>query len=206
MTVILKELIRNANVEKVINKIAELFPKEKDSLFAYEWLIRKLKLIEPSTRLKDIVIVVYPSIDIFNKDENLERSEVCGYSKSENQAYDIKLCTHAEWLGMEVAEKSLEHYGIDTFLAYVLWDMSFYGFKETQIKEFIDELEDSMERIEIKEEVFEQLPEPSINNLIVTKEEIDEIIKKNKKSLCDMLGIQDPEKISYFTEENLFMI
>jgi len=203
---ILKELIQNANIEKVINKITELFPNEKDSLLAYEWLIGKLKSTEPSTRLDDIVIVIYPSIDIFAKDENTKRSEVCGYSTTKKETYDIKLCTHAEWLGMQVSKNSLTHYGHDVFLAYVLWDISFYGFKDTKAKEFIDELEESIDKIEISEDALEQLTESQVSEFNCGKAKIEEIIKKNKKSFCDMLGIKNPEEVSYFTGDNFFMI
>lgn len=202
----LKELIHNTNIENLINKIAELFPEEKDSIVAYEWLVGKLRATDASTRLSDMLIVVYPSIDIFTKDENIKRNEVCGYRASEKQVYDMKLCTHAEWLGMQVAEKSLNYYGTESFLAYVLHDMSFYGFKDTQVRDFVDELEETIEKTEIEDDTFDQLINCENELFNFNKKDIDETIEKNKQSICDMLGIQNPDEISYFSVESPFMI
>lgn len=210
---ILKELINSVSFNKVIDKIAELFPKEKDSLAAYEWLIGKLRALEPSTKQKDMVIVVYPVIDIFDKDETTKHDYVCGYSLSEHQTYGIELCSHAEWLGMQVPEKALKHYGEETYLAYVLCRMTFFGFKDTQIQDFVDELEDSIEEFESGEmktysieELFKHLPRKTEEELKEERKKIDRINQKNKESLCEMLGIHEIEIVSYFTGDSTFKI
>ena len=201
-----KRIINSVSFDKVINKIAELFPQERDSLVAYEWLIAKLRNLEPSMKHKDMVIVVYPAIDVFDKNEKPKHNYVCGYSLTECQTYGIELCLHAEWLGMQVSEGALKHYGKEGYLAHVLCSMTFFGFKDAQIQDFLDEIEEPIEELgsdEIKsysmEEFFKSLPQKTEEEIRKEKIKIDRINQKNKEALCEILGIDDPETVSYFT-------
>lgn len=196
----LEKLIHSTNTTNLIEKIGEIFPREKDFLAAYEWMLIKLKKTETTNKRKNIIIVVYPAVDIFSKEKSSSHNEVCGYSIKENKTYDIKLCNYAEWLGMEISKDSLNYYGKEIVLAHILRDMSFYGFEDIQTRDFIDDIEEPLNKAEVNKETFEMsiLTDKMENE----KNEIEEVIKENRKSFCAMLGIKDIDSVSFFANDS----
>lgn len=200
---ILKELVNSTNIQNITNIISTVFPSEKDFLVNYEWMFIKLKMTKATDIKNNIMIVVYPALDIFNQTKNQIHNDVCGYNATEKTAYDIKLCSYAECLGMEISQQSLDYYGRETVLAYVLRDMAFHGVEDIYARDFVI---DSDELI-VQTDKTSNMPDENITKKVdKIQAKIEEIMQKNKKSFCEMLGIENIDSVQYFMHDNAFMV
>ena len=100
-----------------------------------------------------------------------------------NVTYGLEFSSRSQWLGMSVDQESLDKCGEIDFIVYCLWEMTFAGFSETQIKSKLKTLNDRVKNIkEGKEKCIE------FKNADDFMKEMDRIIaegniekEKNKK-------------------------
>lgn len=196
---ILKDLIDKCNVDNVINKLIELYPDQVGLKEDYINLIKKLKNMEPNMDFNkeggQLTLFVSHVHDIYDSDDEYSYEDVSGYSFLNNTSYACEFTPHCEWLAMLIAEPSLNHYGIDAFLAHVLWEMSFVSFDDDVIekeKKFIVSLADEA-RESVKDndtskfKVFEVPDEYRASNEEMIK--MREFMRLNEIERCKMLGI-----------------
>ncbi len=53
-----------------------------------------------------------------------------------------------EWLGMRIDPHTLDEFTAPAIIFYCLWDITFHGFTQETIREFIDELEQECDKID----------------------------------------------------------
>ncbi|MBT9133171.1 MAG: hypothetical protein DDT33_01707 [Firmicutes bacterium] len=70
------------------------------------------------------------------KDDEIRNQEV---------SYGIEFTGWAEWLGMEIDQDSFSKYSESGIIGHCLWEMTFYGFTQDDIKKAIDRINKSAE-------------------------------------------------------------
>lgn len=68
---------------------------------------------------------------------------------SEHQAehYALEFTPWEQWLGLELDRLTLDTYAPGQVLAYCLWEMTFYGFTQTEVQAKLESLVDAKERM-----------------------------------------------------------
>ena len=78
--------------------------------------------------------------------------EVFGIARGYSTRYSLNLEPWSNWITYEVLDKSLEIYGETAVLAYILYDMTFYGYSNEDVtqkhQEVVDALNESYKIIE----------------------------------------------------------
>lgn len=200
---IFKEVFEKVDIDSIIAYLNRNYPQEKDLEPGYRDMYDKLLAMEPD---KDADLILYVSLiySIFEDEEPY--LDVSGYSLEEDMSYALEFRAWEQWLGMQVAQNSLEEYGRLCFVAECMREMSFISFDEGEISETLTELEESAEKIksgEAKlipaEEVFDELREEFGDAFFpkkMTPEEekvetecLKKISEKNEKLIHRMLGL-----------------
>ena len=194
---ILKDLIIKCDENIVINKIIETYPREEKNKEKYKELINKLRNKEPQKE-EDFVLYVKPVRDIIEPTEIYHESNA--YSKETKMSYACDYIPFNQWLAMEIAEPSLNYYGINNFVAHVLWDMTIISFDEEKISKEAQYLEDIsnyfhsdilQQQSILKNHEYGTL-NPDVIDIepdMISQSEIDLIIKENNRIEKEMLGI-----------------
>ena len=152
----LKELIiLNKNSFDFIADIIEItYYESKDNKYIerkelYRSIWHELLRIEPIKT--EMTIIMKQIVEEFDNEIEIYYT-ICAYKKDDvNVTYAIELCHWAEWLGMEVLDKSLEEYGHHYFLANCLWEMTWFGFTEDTIQRKKQEILTSVEEAQSDE-------------------------------------------------------
>lgn len=189
-----KNLFDGVDEKEILKSILEIYPEETNNILSYSNMIIKLKNLTPVE--SQYILGVVPLIDYFN---NSIVNSVLGYNVEDNQTYALDLTHWDEWLGMEVSNKSLQHYGKEKFIACCLYEMSFISFDESEIDKLAEDLKEAVNDIETgniqcksSEEVYKEL---GIEIQMPTEEEIEqrrvkiaEIKEKNDAAISDFFS------------------
>jgi len=134
-----KELILKYNFQEIKTRMLVLYPDQDINIDGYEHVFNKLKVMEPvnSSMLLDIFLV---SISKWNEEEY---TSVSGLIEGEEIGYAIEYTKWNEWLGMELTENSLIDYSELDIITHCLWEMTWTGFEEEEIEEYITNIEDN---------------------------------------------------------------
>ena len=152
-----KELIDKYDWDKVRSAFLKLYPDQKKNIEGYKQVFNKLQTIKPvETEMRIVIEEVFDEYDkeyytqVFGKDGTLNKESDPEHFKDDrtgNQevSYSIELTDWAEWLAMDIDHKSLAKYSELDIIGHCLWEMTFYGFTQEDIKKVIDEIEKSIE-------------------------------------------------------------
>jgi hypothetical protein len=139
------------NIESVFLK---LYPDEKNNISGYEKVFNELKHLTPVET--DVTILVSREFDDFDKQEY---AHVSGYynnpQKSNNEITDslaIEFTPWEKWLGMDVDTNSLQNFTTVEIICHCLFEMSFFGFEQDEIKEQLDAINDEADEIKNMDE------------------------------------------------------
>lgn len=61
--------------------------------------------------------------------------------------YALDFLPWEEWLGYYCNQLDLEKHGETAFIAHCLWEMTFDGFSQEQVKERLDELKERIDEV-----------------------------------------------------------
>ena len=112
---------------------------------------RKLfyELLDLSPEENDSVLNFHNVIHIYDYEEANEYYDSCGYLKpNEEDMYSISFERWEKLLGMEVDDISLESYIEPYLIAIFLWEITFYGFEQSKVKEELDEIKRRLDALE----------------------------------------------------------
>lgn len=149
-----------------------------------ELLINIGKMIKELIQLQSIEeikpkLVVYKYMDFDNKGYFYDYDCSALYP-NDNNLYGIEEIDWKVLIDSEIEEKSVSKYGLSSVISSILFRMTWHGYDYTTVKRnqemFWEKLEDIDD--EIEDEIFEE----GIldNKVVLTKEEIKEIEKKNE--------------------------
>jgi len=119
-------------------------------LNSYKEVYERLLVLEPSKDKKLFTISVTKEPDDEDDDGEVFEGfwDVCGRYENDTTCYSPSLSTWSEWLGFTVIAEEVNDIGIYNYIAHVLWDMTFYGYTEDDLKEVKDSLLDITKDIE----------------------------------------------------------
>ncbi len=138
--IILKNLFRYAEGEEIIFSFLSLFPEEKDTIGEYYKIVDKLKNEEVQEEVKDTSDI---SIVIDDKSKTFANKNWNVIGKEDNSRDEICLDYFypTEWLTFKVKKEQLQKFGIETYIAYCLREMTAMGFSKDEIQENFNSLE-----------------------------------------------------------------
>jgi hypothetical protein len=142
----LHKLIKTNNWLSVQLTLLELYPDQKKQIESYQNVYEKL--LQTDTVESDIEIVL-----TWYDDEDNDEGGYVGVSgkrkiPEENnitKSLAIEFTTWNEWLGMEIEENTLHHFPELEIISHCMYEMTFIGFDEEEIKEQMDSLKKTME-------------------------------------------------------------
>lgn len=177
----LKELIDKTEWAPVEKSLLEAYPDDDVNPKAYENVYKTLSSMAPGkTDMRICIEECFNEdcdISVFGKDgtlnKDLEGFEYrvkfidTEYANSE-ACYGLDLVPWNMWLGMEIDPPALETYSEAEIIAHSLWEMTFAGFDQDEIREQAEEM---CERIM----AFDSLPEEQKEKLILMDEAMREL-------------------------------
>ncbi|RMF96990.1 MAG: hypothetical protein D6734_02945 [Candidatus Schekmanbacteria bacterium] len=141
-----KELIDKYDWDEVCTAFLQLYPDQKKNIEGYKQVFRELKMLKPIvTKMRIIIKDVFDDYDkkyyvhvfgkngILNKESNPEQFKDDNLGNQE-VSYGIELTDWAEWLAMEIETESLARYSELDIIGHCLWEMTFYGFSQEEIR------------------------------------------------------------------------
>lgn len=152
-----KELIDKYNWDDVRSTLLQLYSNQEKNIEGYEQIFEELRTLEPvETKLRIVIEDVFDEydkkyyVDVSGKDGTLNKESEPEYFKNDevcNQeiSYGIEFTDWAQWLVMDIDPESLLKYSGLDIIGHCLWEMTFYGFTQENIKETIDEIDKSAE-------------------------------------------------------------
>ena len=121
------ELIKALSWPSVEATLMMYFPKYQSSLSGFKRAFNKLQILEPQQNADTLKLV---RIDA----ENVNVTTVC-----DDKEYSITIAPWDEILGNKIDAQSLAKFSQPEIAAFVLWELTFYGFDEETIKKKTDE-------------------------------------------------------------------
>jgi len=152
-----KELIAKYNWDDVYSTFMQLYPDQKKNIEGYKQVFEELHTLKPvETEMRIIIEDVFDEYDkeyyahVSGKDGTLNKESDPEHFKDDeigNQevSYGIEFTDWAEWLGMEIDHESLSRYSELDIIGRCLWEMTFYGFVQEDIKKAINTINRSAE-------------------------------------------------------------
>jgi len=142
----LQELIKTNAWPSVELTLISLYPEQEKSIEAYKEVFQKLLQMIPTE--SDMQIVLEQQFD----EETYEESYVhvsgrqikeCNPNETEDMA--IEFVPWTEWLGMSIDSKTLKEFTELEIISHCLYEMTFAGFEEEVIQEYISDLNKTVE-------------------------------------------------------------
>ncbi|PXY01637.1 hypothetical protein DF185_09210 [Marinifilum breve] len=129
----LKDLIVKYKWGEVRTALCNLYTDSNRNIEGYKLVFEKLKIIEHQESEYEIVVQ--------NMDDNGQKYvHVNARSLSEKESdsspmtYSLMLTPWNEWAGMAVNSESLENFSEVDVIAHCIWEMTFSGFDEEEIR------------------------------------------------------------------------
>lgn len=138
----LYEYLQEVDFHKIVLALLEIY-KQCESFLTFPLLVAYTrvydKLIHMEPKETDMIIDIH-----FYKDEE-DLYHVSGLTTNPDEEWQgywcIALTPWAEWLSMPIKDNNLEPHEV---VAHCLWEMTFHGFAEREIREFKERLDDSV--------------------------------------------------------------
>jgi hypothetical protein len=141
----LKEIIKAANWESVSRVFLHNYPDQKKSIPGYEVVFNKLKSKRPSLSSMELICdLVEPT---FKGDEPYHDVYGIDGTKREDgemERYSLSLTPWSKWLGASLSESTLNKYTKEEIISHCLFDMTFHGFSELEMKKVRKEIDESV--------------------------------------------------------------
>lgn len=132
---IFKELVEKFNWDLVEARIRSIYPDQEKNLNGYKRVLKELKNLKPKLPEDKMEIEVHNV-----KDKDGDYTEVHGRKKDDKTGWAIEYTEWEEWLGMEINKKSLKNFSELDILVYCLWEMTWSGYSNKEVKKSAKEL------------------------------------------------------------------
>ncbi len=138
----LHNLIHKHTWEDIYSALVRLYPDHESELEWYEEVFNKLKSLNPvETDFRLRIALVYSQhageFQIETKSVNPQQSGKTG------PLFILEFTPWSKWLGMEVDEHTLEKFSEFDIIAHSMYEMTFFGFSQEDIKTAEEEITDS---------------------------------------------------------------
>lgn len=143
---IFKDLVdKFSNNDAIFERLFTLHPDSKRSQPGYEKVLKEIRILAPvKTTFKIRVETVE---DWYDKSKY---TDVSGYNTKDKTVYAIEYSPWAEWLGMTISTKSLKQFSELDIFCECLWEITWSGYNQKEIKKTIDGLMNTVKEIHQK--------------------------------------------------------
>ena len=141
----LKEIITASNWETVRKAFLRNYPGEKKSIRGYEFVYKKLRAKSP-TNSSMVLSCSKCGPDLKGDDEYHDIYGIDGTKREDGEleSFSLSLSPWSEWLGSSLSKDILNNYTKEEIISHCLYDMTFYGFSEADMKKAKKELDTRM--------------------------------------------------------------
>lgn len=162
----LKHLILNNTWTNISSLFLEIYPEAEKNLKGYENVFGKLLLIDPEHMGMSIV-----TTKVIDDDEvYIDVSGLHNHPKNveENYPQGLELTPWGKWLGMDISKASLNDFSESELIVHCLYEMTFVGFEEEDIKKRISRIEKSRKERESMTEEENDAIRASVEDILRT--------------------------------------
>lgn len=186
---IFKELIQKTQWKDIKQKMLELYPDEYENLGAYRYVWYQLVyILDP--KQNNMEILICDRVDDLLGDYEIYQ-DVSGWDGI--QRWAIEFTPWEEWLGMKINEETLKKYSRDEIVVHCMWEMTYCGFNQKEIKEEIDELNKRVEEVKsgdvktvkLSEFLVENNKYKDINDAIQHAESVADLYKDVNETIAE---------------------
>lgn len=129
--------------------LIQLYPDQEKMLDEYRSVYEILKNTEPENNSMRIVLTEYDS-DPDDESELKTYVDVSGEDDTKNEngqiiSYAIEFVAWNRWLGMDITPETLKNFTELEIIAHCLYEMTFIGFDENEIREQRESLDNTIE-------------------------------------------------------------
>lgn len=142
-----KELLSRNKWEEIREKIISYYPKEKEGIDTYKKVYFELLNITPVENKDGMVIEVSRENDELGSSDGSNQTEfydVSGLKKGDFWSYAIEFQPWEEWLGYYCNQEDLDSIGEPAFIAHAMWEMTFTGYSDEDVRRNAEELEEDL--------------------------------------------------------------
>jgi hypothetical protein len=145
----LKDIIKSYNWLSIELTLLQLYPDQETMVDDYRNVFEKLKVLEPEEYDMSIVLTEY---DCDSDDESEAKTYVDVSGRKIEKAlntmtdrYAIEFVEWGKWLGMDIAPETTKRFSDLEIIAHCIYEMTFIGYNEEEIKEQFDAIIDRTE-------------------------------------------------------------
>ena len=138
----LKEIITTSNWEAVRKIFLHNYPSQKKAIIGYEIVYKKLRSKSPT--ISTMELFCDKGEPILKGDEPFHDVYGIDGTKREDgelEKFSLGLTPWSQWLGSSLSESILNNYTKEEIISHCLFDMTFHGFSESEIKKVKKELD-----------------------------------------------------------------
>ncbi len=137
----LKKVIAKSNWERVRQVFLLNYPSQKKTITGYESVYKKLRSKSPaSSKMKLYCEQQEPTIKGDEQFHELYGIDGTKREDGELEKFSLSLSPWSLWLGSSLSKEILSNYTIEEIISHCLYEMTFHGFSEAEIKKFNKEL------------------------------------------------------------------
>jgi len=175
----LNDIIKSYNWLSVELTLLRLYPDQETMVDEYRNVFEKLKFLEPENYDMSIVLAEN-ECDFDDDSESRTYVDVSGRKKEEDlnsitNSYAIEFVEWRKWLGMEIAPETIRNFKKLEIIAHCLYEMTFIGYNEKEIKEQFDIINESVED-------YKSMTEEEKKEKTITFEELKERLNKKGRA------------------------
>lgn len=145
-TIQFADLLKSVEFETVFSRLLFYFPSQERSKQKYKEVFETLLNLKPRpmTNLKNIFIKVSYQKDFFDNKEYITVSGTQVFD-SDNVNYGIEFCSWKDWVSMHITQDSLDNFSKEDIVAACLYEMTFFGFTDSEVQAEAKKLQESYE-------------------------------------------------------------
>ncbi len=138
----LKEIFTTSNWEAVREVFLRNYPSQKKSIIGYEIVYKKMRAKSPTISTMELFCDKgEPILKGDNQFYDIYGVDGTKREDGELEKFSLGLTPWSQWLGSALSEKILNNYTKEEIISHCLFDMTFHGFSEAEIKKFKKELD-----------------------------------------------------------------
>ncbi|WP_145048177.1 MULTISPECIES: DUF6557 family protein [Paenibacillus] len=141
--IIFKKILDNVNFEAVWIKLIEYYPDMSQTKNKYLIVYESLLSHNPARNIEEMTIYIdaVDSDDSINDGNNEYRVHGKNNSLDWKGFWDLSASNWEDWLGFYVDQQVLDNFSSEQIMALCLYEMTWFGFSEAQIKHKADNFE-----------------------------------------------------------------
>lgn len=128
-----KELVSRNNWDGVRQQLLNGFVSQENLADSYEGVFKELQRLSPVANEDSLVI----TMDYFEEEDGYN---ILGLKPNDIEKYALDFSPWENWLGYYINQKDLDEHSEEKIIAHCLWEMTFDGLTQEDIKKSADEL------------------------------------------------------------------